>query len=64
MQAADAQVIIDLVQLKRRRFLSSKALSLFVSPDGSLSTEYATPAFRSHEHTEAAEPLQVVEAIN
>jgi hypothetical protein len=64
VRSTDAWALVDLVTLERRRVLASKAMTLFVSPDGSLTSKYATRPFREGERSDATSLRRVVDAIN
>jgi hypothetical protein len=64
VRSTDAWALVDLVQLRRRRVLASKAMTLFVSPDGSLPSTYATRPVRESERSDATEQRRAVHAIN
>jgi len=64
VRATDSWALVDLVQLRRRRVLASKAMTLFVSPDGSLPPTYATRPVREGKRSDVTDERRVVDAIN
>lgn len=64
VRSTDPGALVDIVQLRRRRILASKVMTLFVSPDGSLPATYTTRPVREESSPDATEPRKVVDAIN
>lgn len=64
VRSTDAGALVDIVQLRRRRLLASRVMTLFVSPDGSLPPTYATRPVREAERSDATDQRKVVDAIN
>lgn len=64
VRPTDAGALVDIVQLRRRRILASRVMTLFVSPDGSLPPTYATRPVREGASADATEQRKLVDAIN
>lgn len=64
VRSTDAWALVDIVQLRRRRLLASRVMTLFVSPDGSLPPTYTTRPAHEGGRSDATEQRKVVDAIN